>query len=131
MLCESHKHTRTHPATPKHTQSRSLEDAGLSRQQADALTDLVTRTLCVAREKMVVGFVDKADLEKAAMEQDSRVAAFRSEVSKSQELHIASLSRDTERLTASLDKVRSEIRSVEREEKAGVVMEVLRCVIFF
>ena len=74
------------------------------------MTDLVTRTLCVAREKMVVGFVDKADLEKAAMEQDSRVAAFRSEVSKSQELHIASLSRDTERLTASLDKVRSEIR---------------------
>lgn len=59
---------------------------------------------------MVAGFVDKTALEKAAMEQDSRVAAFRSEVSKVQELHIASLSRDTERLTASLDKVRSEVR---------------------
>jgi hypothetical protein len=59
---------------------------------------------------MVADFVAKTDLERAAMETDARVAAFRSEVSKSQDLHIASLSRDTERLTASLDKVRSEIR---------------------
>lgn len=47
----------------------------------------------------------------SVLEQEARIAGFKSEVSKSQELHLASLTRDTERLTSNLDKIRSEIRS--------------------
>ena len=44
------------------------------------------------------------------LEQEARIAGFRSEVSKSQELHLASLMRDTERLTTNLGNLRNEIR---------------------
>ncbi len=47
----------------------------------------------------------------AILEQESRIAGFKGEVAKSQELHLASLSRDTERLTNSLEKMRAEIKS--------------------
>ena len=40
------------------------------------------------------------------------MAGFKSEVVKAQELHLASLMRDTERLTSNLGQIRSEIRSV-------------------
>ena len=46
----------------------------------------------------------------AVLEQEARIAGFKSEVSKSQELHLASLTRDTERLTNNLEKIRAEIR---------------------
>ena len=46
----------------------------------------------------------------AILEQESRIAGFKGEVAKSQELHLASLSRDTERLTNSLEKMRAEIK---------------------
>ena len=38
------------------------------------------------------------------------MAGFKSEVVKAQELHLASLMRDTERLTSNLGQIRSEIR---------------------
>lgn len=50
----------------------------------------------------------------AALEQEARIAGFKSEVTKSQELHLASLTRDTERLTSNLEKIRAEIRSVKK-----------------
>ena len=50
------------------------------------------------------------DAMQAILEQESRIAGFKGEVAKSQELHLASLSRDTERLTNSLEKMRAEIR---------------------
>ena len=46
----------------------------------------------------------------AALEQEARIAGFKSEVTKSQELHLAGLTRDTERLTNNLEKIRAEIR---------------------
>ena len=92
------------------SQSRQLESAGLSRGQSDALTELVARTLCTNREKISAGFVSHADLAKTVFEHEARVAAFRAEVSKSQDFAVSSLTRDAERLTGSLDKVRAEIR---------------------
>ena len=44
------------------------------------------------------------------LEQEAKVAGFKSEVVKAQELHLASLMRDTERLTSNLGQIRSEIR---------------------
>ena len=48
------------------------------------------------------------------LEQEARIAGFRSEVSKSQELHLASVTRDIERLSNQLEKIRSEIRCCSR-----------------
>ena len=48
----------------------------------------------------------------AILEQEAKVAGFKSEVVKAQELHLASLMRDTERLTSNLGQIRSEIRCV-------------------
>ena len=45
-----------------------------------------------------------------ALEQEARIASFKTEVTKSQELHLAGLTRDTERLTNNLEKIRAEIR---------------------
>ena len=49
-------------------------------------------------------------LPQAVLEQEARIAGFKSEVQKSQELHHSSLTRDTERLQTMLDKVKAEIR---------------------
>ena len=46
----------------------------------------------------------------AVLEQEARIAGFRSEVSKSQELHLASVTRDIERLSTQLEKIKAEIR---------------------
>jgi hypothetical protein len=58
----------------------------------------------------VVDSVESAKIAQAVLEQEARIAGFKSEVSKSQELHLASLTRDTERLTNNLDKIRAEIK---------------------
>ncbi len=49
-------------------------------------------------------------LLQAVLEQEARIAGFKSEVQKSQELHHSSLTRDTDRLQTMLDKVKAEIR---------------------
>lgn len=100
-----------HKKTSHQQQMKSFEAAGLTRAQAEELTTTLTQVLCLNREKISEGFVAKAQLERTVLEQDARVAALRSEVTKGQELHLASLARDTERLTASLDRVRAEIRA--------------------
>ena len=58
----------------------------------------------------------------AVLEQEARIAGFRSEVSKSQELHLASVTRDIERLSTQLEKIKAEIRCagvVGSEARAG------------
>ncbi|KAK9806847.1 hypothetical protein WJX72_004812 [[Myrmecia] bisecta] len=89
---------------------RRFETIGMTRQQSEALTEHLTEILCLNKEKIADSFVSKFALEKAVLEQEARIAGFKSEVSKSQELHLASLTRDTERLTANLEKIRAEIR---------------------
>lgn len=46
----------------------------------------------------------------AILEQEARIAGFKSEALKTQELTQAGFNRDTERLTNSMEKVRAEIR---------------------
>lgn len=89
---------------------RRFEKLGMSRQQAETLTEHITEVLCVNKEKISESFVSKSALEKSVLEQEARVAGFKSEVVKSQELHLASLMRDTERLTTNLGNLRNEIR---------------------
>ncbi len=103
------------------------------------MTETLTDVVCANREKVAEAFASKAALEKvsrriqqmgtfetkmswfgrqdqlsgimqAVLEQEARIAGFKSEVVKGQELHLASLTRDTERLSNSLEKIRSEIK---------------------
>lgn len=60
----------------------------------------------------------------AVLEQEARIAGFKSEVSKSQELHLASLTRDTERLTNNLEKIRAEIRPVTHSPVSGSLLNL-------
>lgn len=92
-------------------QMRSFEAAGLSRQQAEALTRTVTAVLTAAKEDQAGAYVTKGALQTSLLERDARLASFRAEVSKGAELQAAAVTRDTERLGAALDRVRSELRA--------------------
>ncbi|KAI3429890.1 hypothetical protein D9Q98_010201 [Chlorella vulgaris] len=89
---------------------KRLEGIGLAREQAEGLTHYLTSVMCTNREKLEELFVAKVTLEKSILEQDALHAGFRSEVLKSQELQVATFTRDTERLQINLEKIRSEIR---------------------
>ena len=89
---------------------RKYERLGLSRDQAEALTGTVTEVLCTTRERLAETYVSKASLEKAVLESNASIAGFRAESLKTQELQVATFTRDTERLQSNLEKVRSEIR---------------------
>jgi len=127
-------------ARRERAQMRRFEKQGMSRQQAEALTEHMTELICTNREKIIEQFVSKAALEKvrgrgacgaeprgaaagplrparlqAVLEQEARIAGFRSEVSKSQELHLASVTRDIERVSNQLEKIKAEIRCGCRE----------------
>ena len=91
-------------------QFRRLERAGLSPQQAQALSDEIRELLCVTKEKIQDSCASKAVLRESILEQEARIAGFKSEVLKSQELSAATFSRDTERLQSSLDKIKTEVR---------------------
>ncbi|PRW60283.1 Mitochondrial calcium uniporter regulator 1 [Chlorella sorokiniana] len=90
--------------------TRQLESLGLTRMQAEALTQHLTTILCQNKEKLEEFYASKVALEMSILEQEAKHAGFRSEVLKSQELQVATFTRDTERLQANLEKIRSEIR---------------------
>ncbi len=101
----------TPPPSSHHSQMRSFEAAGLSRQQAEALTRTVTTVVTAAKEDQAGAYVTKGALHTALLERDARLAGFRAEVGKAAELQAAALTRDTERLGAALDRVRAELRA--------------------
>lgn len=89
---------------------RNFEKVGLTRQQAEALTEHLTEVLCSHKEKLSEAYVTKAQLEKSVLEGISRDAGFKSEVLKAQDMHHTTLNRESERLANDVSKVRSEIR---------------------
>lgn len=89
---------------------KRYESLGLSREQAEALTRVVTEVLVKNREMLAETYVSIAALEKSELKAEASISGFRAEVLKSQELQEATSTRETERLQANLDKVKSEIR---------------------
>ncbi len=90
-------------------------DAALQRtQQSTADKSDVFDDACIlvasASNVEVQGVIRTHVFLQAVLEQEARIAGFKSEVQKSQELHHSSLSRDTDRLQTMLDKVKAEIR---------------------
>lgn len=89
---------------------RKFEQIGMDRQQAEALTQSITEILCTNRDRLAECYVSKGALEKSELQAQASIAGFRAEVLKSQELQVATSTRDTERLQSNLEKIRSEIR---------------------
>lgn len=89
---------------------KRLEGLGMTRDQAEALTRHLTTILCSNKEKLEEFYASKVALEKSILEQEGKHAGFRAEVLKSQELQVATFTRDTERLQINLEKIRAEIR---------------------
>ncbi|RMZ56521.1 hypothetical protein APUTEX25_001368 [Auxenochlorella protothecoides] len=89
---------------------RKFEASGMSREQAEGLTQHLTQMLCQDRDKLADLYVTKEVLKRSLLEHEANIAGFRAELLKSQELQAASFTRDTERLQDGLEKIRSEIR---------------------
>lgn len=89
---------------------RRFESAGVPRPEAEKLAQYVAAELCEHRERLAETFVTKSALDKALLSQDATIAAFRAEVSTSQQLHQAAFVRDADRLQAGLDSLKSEVR---------------------
>lgn len=82
----------------------------MTREQAEALTASITDILCTNRDRMAEYYVSRAALEKSELQASASISGFRAEVLKSQELQVATFTRDSERLQVNLEKLRSEIR---------------------
>jgi hypothetical protein len=89
---------------------RRFERLGMTRKQAEALTETMSELLCTNRDRLAESYVTVAALEKAVLEAEAKHAGLRAEVLKGQDLGAATFTRDTERLQSNLEKVRSEIR---------------------
>ncbi|XAR59101.1 hypothetical protein NMG60_11014753 [Bertholletia excelsa] len=89
---------------------RSLEAQGVPSKQAEAITSAITEVLNDSLENVAQSFVSKAEMQKIEMVQDSNLSKFKSEVQSSQEHHFSLLQRETEKLRADIEKMRSELR---------------------
>lgn len=56
-------------------QVRNFEKVGLTRQQAEALTEHLTEVLCTHKEKLSEAYVTKAQLEKVRLSQNPAAPA--------------------------------------------------------
>lgn len=89
---------------------KNLEKIGFPREQAEHLTNQMTELVENTREKMSLKFVLTESLDKALMEQEARILAFKSELQKAQDMHLSAVTKDTERLQGSLEKMRTDVK---------------------
>eukprot|EP00210_Caulerpa_lentillifera_P002571 g2466.t1 len=89
---------------------KNLEKIGFPREQAEHLTNQMTDLVENTREKMSLKFVLNESLEKALMEQEARILAFKSELQKAQDMHLSAVTKDTERLQGSLERMRTDVK---------------------
>ena len=89
---------------------KNLERIGFARKQSEQLTSQMTELVESTREKMSEKFVLKDSLDKSLMEQEARILAFKSELQKAQDMHLSAVTKDTERLQGSLEKMRTDVK---------------------
>jgi len=89
---------------------KRFEELGLSRSQAEALTRVVTDVLRQNIDALANTYVSNTALEMSELRAESSISGFRAEVMKIQELQEATSVRETERLQANLEKIKSEVR---------------------
>ena len=89
---------------------KRFEELGLSRNQAEALTRVVTDVLRQNIDTLANTYVSNTALQMSELRAESLISGFRAEVMKIQELQEAASIRETERLQANLEKIKSEVR---------------------
>lgn len=89
---------------------KRFEELGLSRNQAEALTRVVTDVLKQNIDALANTYVSNTALQMSELRAESSISGFRAEVMKIQELQEATSIRETERLQANLEKIKSEVR---------------------
>lgn len=89
---------------------RRLESQGLTAKQAEAITAVITEVLNDSLENVAQSFTSKTEMTRSEMMAEAALSKFKSEVQSSQELHFATLQRETERLRTDIEKMRSELR---------------------
>ncbi len=89
---------------------KRFEELGLARTQAEALTRVVTDVLRQNIDALANSYVSNTALQMSELRAESMISGFRAEVMKIQELQEATSIRETERLQANLEKIKSEIR---------------------
>ncbi|XP_010548078.1 PREDICTED: protein FMP32, mitochondrial [Tarenaya hassleriana] len=98
---------------------RGLEAQGVPSKQAEAITSAITEVLNDSLENVSHSFVSKLEMEKIKMIEESNLSKFKSEVKSSQEHHISTLQRETEKLRGDIEKMRSELRYEIDKASAG------------
>mmetsp|Transcript_10012 Transcript_10012/g.25572 ORF Transcript_10012/g.25572 Transcript_10012/m.25572 type:complete len:283 (+) Transcript_10012:159-1007(+) len=88
----------------------NLEESGFSRDQARKVTNQIADVILRTTFDITQQTTAPADLDKAMLKLEATIAGFKAEVLKTQELHLASLTRDTERLQNDSDKIRAELK---------------------
>lgn len=89
---------------------KKFEQAGLDRRPAELLAEHITELVVVMRSRMEEQFVGKVQLERVAMEQEMRITAFKNEIVKTQDMQSTGLTKELERQTNYLEKMRTETR---------------------
>jgi len=87
-----------------------FEDIGMSREQARAVTRHIAELIVRNTVRIAQECTSPVELEKALLELQATITGFKTEVLKTQELHLAALTRDTERLQNESDKIRAELK---------------------
>lgn len=61
---------------------KRFEALGMSRSQAEALTEHITEVICANKEALAATFVSRGDLERVTVQQEAKLSNMRTEVSK-------------------------------------------------
>ncbi|MEW5309028.1 MAG: hypothetical protein WDW38_000941 [Sanguina aurantia] len=89
---------------------KGFERVGISRDQAEELSHQITALIVLNKEKMDQTFVKQQTLDRITLEQEASIVGFKTELSKSQDMHIANVNKDLERQQSFLDKTRAEVK---------------------
>lgn len=63
---------------------KRFEAMGMTRSQAEAITQHITEVLCSNRERLAESFVSKTTLEKLTIEQQAQISSVKIELMKTQ-----------------------------------------------
>lgn len=91
-------------------QMKRFEAMGMTRAQAEAITQHITEVLCNDKERLSDQFVAKTALEKLMVETDARVTNVKVELMKTQDVHLATVYKDLEKQQGFLDRMKSDVR---------------------
>eukprot|EP00249_Psilotum_nudum_P009436 c21936_g1_i2 orf=608-1435(+) len=89
---------------------KRLESQGLTANQAEAITAVLTEVLNDSLDNISQLFVSKAEVQKSEMMQEAALSKFKGEMQSLQDHKVSSLQREIEKLSTDIDRMRSEMR---------------------